>query len=112
MRALVGTLVVPLERLLKGSTPVHGSASNTGNSAMLRFLFEHGVDANTRDPHFDRPYLFDAVQSSLDPLGSVLVFLEFGADPNATAVFTEEDGPITPAHLGPRSSTSGGSAPP
>lgn len=87
----------PFDRVLQGSTPVHSTASNTGNPAMLRFLFERGADPNTRDPHFDRPYLFDAVQSSMDPLGAVLVFLEFGADPNAKAVFDAEDGPITPA---------------
>lgn len=86
----------PFASVLKASTPVHSTASNTGNPAMLRFLFEHGVDPNTLDPHFNRPYIFDAVQSSMDPLAAVQVFLEFGADPNAKAVFDDEDGPITP----------------
>ena len=86
----------PFDTLLKGSTPLHSTASNTGNSAMLRFLFQRGVDPNTLDPHFHRPYIFDAVLSSMDPIGSVQVFLEFGADPNAKAVFDPEDGPITP----------------
>ncbi|MCC6280663.1 MAG: ankyrin repeat domain-containing protein [Saprospiraceae bacterium] len=50
----------PFDTLLKGDTPVHSSASNTGNAAALRLLFERG------------------------------------ADPNATAIFDDEDGPITP----------------
>lgn len=86
----------PLDKLIKGETPVHSSASNTGNAAMLRLLFEHGVDANTRDPHFDRPYLFDAVASYIEPLASVQAFLDHGADPNAKAVFDAEEGPVTP----------------
>ena len=67
-----------------------------GNAAVLRFLFEHGADPNVRDPYFNRPYIFDAVVSYMDPLAAVQTFLEFGADPNATAVFDPEDGPITP----------------
>jgi hypothetical protein len=86
----------PFDTLLKGDTPVQSSASNTGNAAVLRFLFEHGADPNVRDPHFNRPYIFDAVVSHMDPLAAVQTFLEFGADPNATAIFDDEDGPITP----------------
>ncbi len=86
----------PLDALMKGDTPVQGSAANTGNAAVLRLLFERGVDPNFRYPNFDRPYIFDAVVSSMDPLASVQTFLEFGADPNATAIFDDEDGPITP----------------
>lgn len=86
----------PLAPLMKEETPVHSYASNTGNAGVLRLLFERGLDPNTRDPHFDRPYIFDAVASYIDPVGSVRVFLEYGADPNATAVFDDEDGPITP----------------
>jgi hypothetical protein len=86
----------PLDTLIKGDTPVQGSASNTGNAEVLRLLFERGVDPNFRDPHFNRPYIFDAVVSHMDPLAAVQTFLEFGADPNATAIFDDEDGPISP----------------
>lgn len=86
----------PFDSLLTEDTPVQSSAASTGNAAVLRLLFERGVDANMRDPHFDRPYLFEAVASYMDPLASVQVFLDFGADPNATAVFDDEDGPVTP----------------
>ncbi|MBK8425698.1 MAG: hypothetical protein IPL27_06810 [Lewinellaceae bacterium] len=86
----------PFDTLLKGETPVQSSAANTGNAAVLRLLFERGADPNARDPHFNRPYIFDAIVSHMDPLAAVQTFLEFGADPNATAIFDDEDGPITP----------------
>jgi len=86
----------PLDTLLKGDTPVQSSAANTGNAAVLRLLFERGADPNQRAPNSDYPYIFDAVISHMDPLAAVLTFLEFGADPNATAIFDDEDGPITP----------------
>lgn len=86
----------PLDALIKGDTPVQGSAANTGNAAVLRLLFERGVDPNFRAPYSNRPYIFDAVESHMDPLAAVLTFIEFGADPNATAIFDDEDGPITP----------------
>jgi len=86
----------PLDTLLKDKTPVQSSAANTGNAAVLRLLFERGANPNARDPHFDRPYIFDAVVSHMNPLASVQTFLEFGADPNATAIFDDEAGPITP----------------
>ncbi len=86
----------PFDTLLKGDHPVQSSAANTGNAAVLRLLFERGADPNARDPHFNRPYIFDAIVSHMDPLAAVQTFLEFGADPNATAIFDDEDGPITP----------------
>lgn len=86
----------PFDALLKGNTPVQSSAANTGNAVVLRLLFERGAAPNVRDPHFNRPYIFDAVVSHMDPLAAVQTFLEFGADPNATAIFDDEDGPITP----------------
>ena len=86
----------PFDTLLKGETPVQSNAANTGNASVLRLLFERGADPNARDPHFNRPYIFDAIVSHMDPLAAVQTFLEFGADPNATAIFDDEDGPITP----------------
>lgn len=87
----------PLDSLLKDrETPVQSSAANTGNAAVLRLLFERGADPNVRAPNADYPYIFDAVTSHMDPLAAVQTFLEFGADPNATAIFDDEDGPITP----------------
>ncbi|MFM9946454.1 MAG: ankyrin repeat domain-containing protein [Saprospiraceae bacterium] len=86
----------PLDTLLKGDTPVQGSAANTGNAAVLRLLFERGADPNVRAPNADYPYIFDAIVSYRDPLAAVQTFIEFGADPNATAIFDDEDGPITP----------------
>ncbi len=86
----------PLDTLLKGDTPVHSSAANTGNAAVLRLLFERGANPNVREPNSGYPYIFDAIISHMDPLAAVQTFLEFGADPNATAVFDDEDGPITP----------------
>lgn len=86
----------PLDTLLKGDTPVQSSAANTGNAAVLRLLFERGANPNVREPNSGYPYIFDAIISHMDPLAAVQTFLEFGADPNATAVFDDEDGPITP----------------
>jgi len=86
----------PLDTLLKGDTPVQASAANTGDAAVLRLLFERGADPNQRAPNADYPYIFDAIVSYRDPLAAVQTFLEFGADPNATAIFDDEDGPITP----------------
>ncbi|NUO02182.1 MAG: hypothetical protein HUU01_16370 [Saprospiraceae bacterium] len=86
----------PLDSLLKGETPIQSSAANTGNAGVLRLLFERGADPNALDPNFNRPYIFDAINSYMDPLAAVQTFLEFGADPNKTAIFDDEDGPIPP----------------
>ena len=87
----------PLDSLLvQSNTSVLSAAANTGNAAVLRLLFERGAGPNVPDPYFNRPYIFDAIISHIAPLASVQAFLEFGADPNATALFDDEDGPIPP----------------
>lgn len=67
-----------------------------GDAKMLRLLLEHGADANAQPPSFHCTALFEALGGYIEPEASVRTLLEFGADPNATAVFDDEDGPITP----------------
>lgn len=76
--------------------PPHMAVADVGNAALLRFLLEQGADANANQIHFKRPILFEAVGSYQQPEASVRVLLEFGADPNATALVDDEDGPVPP----------------
>ncbi|MEQ1745543.1 MAG: ankyrin repeat domain-containing protein [Saprospiraceae bacterium] len=81
----------------ESDVPPHMAAASTGNVVLLRFLLEQGADANaSQKNHFERPILFEAVGAYQEPEASVQVLLEFGADPNATAVFDDRQGPITP----------------
>lgn len=84
----------PLEKCTKDPGILEGPAGK-GNPAMLRFLFEQGVDPNTHYPVNNCPYIFEAILGRMDPLGSVLTFLEFGADPNITATCYNSE-PVTP----------------
>ncbi|MEQ1745544.1 MAG: ankyrin repeat domain-containing protein [Saprospiraceae bacterium] len=77
-----------------GIPPLHIAIAETGNAPLLRLLLEHGADANTN--YDKRPILFEAVGSYLKTDAAARVLLEFGADPNATAVLDDEQGPITP----------------
>ncbi len=56
--------------------------SDKGNPVILRFLFEHGANPNSSYYATQCPFIFEAIHSTMDPLGSVLCFLEFGANPN------------------------------
>jgi hypothetical protein len=84
----------PLEECAKDPDILEGPAGK-GNPAMLRFLFEHGVDPNTHYPATNCPYIFVAILSRMDPMGSVLTFLKFGADPNITSDCQSME-PVTP----------------
>ncbi len=77
-----------------GEYPLHMTVAAAGNAPLLRLLLEQGADANAN--YVKRPILFEAVGSYQQPEASVRVLLEFGADPNATAVFDDEDGLVSP----------------
>ena len=84
----------PLEECAKDPDILEGPAGK-GNPAMLRFLFEQGVDPNAHYYATNCPFIFAAITSRMDPMGSVLTFLEFGADPNITSDCQSIE-PITP----------------
>jgi len=79
--------------------PVHMAVADVGNATLLRLLLEQGADANAYQINFKRPILFEAVGSYQQPEATVRVLLEFGANPNATAVLDDEDGPVPPLWL-------------
>ncbi|MBC7774283.1 MAG: hypothetical protein H7246_02505, partial [Phycisphaerae bacterium] len=76
--------------------PPHIAVADVGNAVLLRLLLEQGADANAYQIHFKRPILFEAIGSYQEPEASVRTLLEFGADPNATAVFDDDIGPVSP----------------
>jgi len=76
--------------------PMHMAVASTGNATLLRLLLEQGADANAYQIHFKRSILFEALDSYQEPEATVRVLLDFGADPNATAVFDEDKGAISP----------------
>jgi len=76
--------------------PIHIPVADIGNATLLRLLLEQGANANARHYYFKRHILFEALGSHQQPDATVRVLLEFGADPNATAVYDDEQGPITP----------------
>ncbi len=76
--------------------PPHMAVADVGNAALLRFLLEQGADANASQINFKRSILFEAIGSYQEPEATVRVLLEFGADPNAIAVFDDEEGPVSP----------------
>lgn len=84
----------PLEAYAKDPGILAGPASK-GNPVLLRFLFEHGADPNAHYYATNCPFIFEAIYSSIDPVGSVLTFLEFGADPNITSTCNSTE-PLTP----------------
>ena len=79
-----------------GDTPAYIHTAMCGDLPLLRLLFEHGANANAYQPHLEYAILFEAVGAHTEPEAVVRFLLDKGADPNATAVFDEEDGPITP----------------
>jgi len=76
--------------------PPHMAVADVGNATLLRLLLEQGADANAYQINFKRPILFEAVGSYQQPEATVRVLLEFGADPNATALYDDEDGLVSP----------------
>ncbi len=75
--------------------PLHMFVADVGNAPLLRLLLEHGADANAMQDNFQRPIIFEAVASYQQPEASVRALLEFGADPNATAILDEEQGKVS-----------------
>lgn len=76
--------------------PIHMAVADVGNAPLLRLLLEHSADANAYQIHFERPILFEALSSYYQPEETVRVLLEYGADPNARALFDDENGPVSP----------------
>lgn len=76
--------------------PLHFAVADVGKAALLRLLLEQGADVNAVHHYFKRHILFEAVGSHGEPEATVKTLLDFGANPNATAMYDEEQGPITP----------------
>ncbi len=70
--------------------PPHISAAAGNNTALLRLLLEKGADTNAFQPHLEYAILFEAIGASKESEAMVRALLEFGANPNATAVFDAE----------------------
>ncbi len=85
-----------LDSATEDDIPIHMSVAETGNAALLRLLLEQGADANAVQKYAKRPVLFEAIGSYQDPVGSVRVLLEFGADPNSRALLDDEFGEVSP----------------
>ncbi len=73
----------------------HMSAAGTGDEKLLRFLLGKGADPNAYNDNLGYPILNEAISSYREPEATVRTLLEFGADPNATAVFDHEEGPVS-----------------
>jgi hypothetical protein len=76
--------------------PSHMAAAAAGDAVLLRLLLEQGADANAYQIHLEYAILFEAISSSRQPEAAVRALLEFGADPNARAVFDHEEGAVSP----------------
>lgn len=85
-----------LESTHSDDVPVHFSPAFSGNATLLRLLLEKGADANVVHKHFHYPILFEAINSYQEPEATIRVLLEYGANPNATAIFDDEVGPVSP----------------
>jgi ankyrin repeat protein len=79
-----------------GESPMYIAVASNGDAALMRLLLDHGADAKLEDPYYKRPLIFEAVSSYKEPLATVKVLLEYGADPNVTAVLDDDEGPISP----------------
>lgn len=89
-----GAKLDSVNRLLE--VPIHMAVADVGNAALLRLLLENGADANAQHKYFKRHILFEAIGSHQEPEASVKALFDFGANPNVTAVFDEDKGPVTP----------------
>lgn len=87
-----------LESTQSEEVPVHFSPAFSGNATLLRLLLEQGADANVVHKHFKYSILFEAINSYQEPEATIRVLLEYGANPNVTAVFDDEIGPISPLY--------------
>lgn len=89
-----GFQLASLER--PDDAPMYIFTASCGDIPLLRLLFDYGANPNAYHPSFRRSILFEAVDSYREPEAVVRLLLEKGADPNATAVYDPENGPITP----------------
>jgi len=87
-----------LESTQGRDVPIHFSPAFSGNATMLRMLLEKGADANVVHKNYHYPILFEAINSYQEPEATIRVLLEYGANPNATAVFDDEVGPVSPLY--------------
>ncbi|MFN0213449.1 MAG: ankyrin repeat domain-containing protein [Saprospiraceae bacterium] len=76
--------------------PPHMFVADVGNAVLIRLLLEQGADANASQINIERPILFEAIGSYQEPEATVRTLLEFGANPNASAVLDDEDGAVSP----------------
>ena len=76
--------------------PMHFGAADQGNSRLLRLLLENGAKSNATQVHFEYDIIFAAINSYQEPEASVQALLDFGANPNVTAVMDDDEGPESP----------------
>ncbi|MEO6039609.1 MAG: ankyrin repeat domain-containing protein, partial [Saprospiraceae bacterium] len=76
--------------------PAHMAVAEAGNAALLRLLLEHGADANAQYYNVKRPIIFETIAGYQEPEAAVRALLDFGADPNSTAVMDDDQGPVSP----------------
>lgn len=76
--------------------PIHFAVADVGSAALLHILLENGADANAVHRYFKRAIIFEALASYQEPEASVRALLDFGANPNVTAVLEDEQGPTSP----------------
>ena len=81
---------------IRSDVPLHMAVADVGNADLLRLLLEHGADPNAVQIYFKRHILFEAIGSYQQPEATVRVLLDFGAHHNVTAVYDDDEGPITP----------------
>ena len=59
-------------------------------------LGEIGANANAVNPDSNRAIIFEALASPDNPEATVRLLLDFGANPNVTAILEAEHGPTSP----------------